>query len=111
MNGVDEAGAEQDRMMNEEFAVMMVDALKPVREQIIEMQRLCDRRDPMIVKRIVARDDVPPRRAYRMWDAAGELTIYLNRGMIDSLPRRPGQTLEGMFYGYGFGIPIVYEEA
>lgn len=94
------------------FNETMTDVFKPVREQIDEMQRLCDRRDPLsIVKRIIARDDVwPPHRAYRMWDSNGDLTIYCNRGIIDSLPRRPGQTLYGSFYGYQFGIPIVYEE-
>lgn len=42
----------------DQFAATMGDAFKPVWEQIDEMQRLCDRRDPVIVERIVARDDV-----------------------------------------------------
>lgn len=95
----------------ERFAGVMTDAFRPVLEQIDEVRRLCERRDPVIVKLLVARDDVPRRRAYRMWDTRGELTVYVSWRLIDALWRRPGQTLEGTFYGYPFSIPVVYEEA
>jgi hypothetical protein len=43
----------------QEFATLMVDAFKPVKQQIDEIQRLYEKRDPVdIVHHIVARDGV-----------------------------------------------------
>jgi hypothetical protein len=94
------------------FATQMMDAFKPVLKQIDDMQRLLKKPDnPVgIVHHIVARDDIPPIAAYRMWNTDGQLVIYINRGVLDRPPKRPGQQLDGIFYGYKFSIPIVYEE-
>lgn len=95
----------------QEFATLMVDAFKPVKQQIDEIQRLYEKRDPVdIVHHIVARDDIPATYAYRMWNTDGQLVLYVNRGIMDRLPKRPGQTLHGIFCGHPFGIPIFYEE-
>jgi hypothetical protein len=61
--------------------------------------------------RIMASHAVPYGRAYRQWNTRGELLLWVNRGLIADLPRRPADRV-GVLTGAGAlgftaGIPVV----
>lgn len=77
-------------------------------EQIRELQRKIDAAPPPI-RRIIARHDVPYGRAFRMWNARGELIVYANRGELADLPRAKPTSASEQRLAELCAIPVVFE--
>lgn len=78
---------------------------------IDELRRMCEmvKDAPPPIRVMYARHDVPVGPPFHMWNTRGEMVVYINRSMIEGLPKQPTSIREMMDMTALTGIPVVVE--